>query len=736
MYRLFRLFICFLPFLISGNKGFSADGPGLPNSGLSCIFVTFSPNFAACGTTRIYASANCAFDGTVSLQIIGEASNIIVPTGIITVNNGEFSFDITVSENAPGFIAIQTLVVSSWNDPGNCVLGETCEPTTLITSCAVPANDNCETAIDMAVSGDDCEMQAFSNHLWNPSGMGSSCETDENRDFFFRWIATTEEMIVETGDLPSPTMHLEVFTSCFGGNIYCQPAMPYQQIALNGLIPGNDYYLRFSDVTDAEEGVLELCIREPFQCDLSAGSTIDRNETCLDQCDGKATIIPAGGTGPFSYLWSSGGSGPTMHELCAGMHSVTVTDINGCQTETSLTIGAGSVVVAAAGEDLSICRGDTVGFQSSGGYSYRWFPAYGLSDPNHPQPKAFPDSTTLYLLSVTDTLGCKGMDTILLTVLPLPESVTNISHESGNGFSDGFAQIVPTGGTAPYRYLWSTGDTTQSVSSLDPGVYSYRLTDGNACSITDSIQIDSFICPTPIITFEVANASCHSTCDGILRILSAENMKEPLLIRWDTLVLDNPLENICAGSHSIVITDSLLCAADLSFTIDEPAEIHISLDSIIHALPGETGSIAITTNGEYNYLWTGPDGYISTMEDPDSLLVGCYTLLVSDSTSSCSTDTSFCIESITRTYSDQDPPGLMIFPNPADQMITVQFDGTGYPSGDITIRNLHGQVQWKQQNWSVQDRVNLDVSQWPVGIYLCEWQTIHASVIRRFFISR
>ena len=52
--------------------------------------------------------------------------------------------------------------------------------------------------------------------------------------------------------------------------------------------------------------------------------------TCFGSCDGSVQVSPAGGTAPYTYQWSSGSTTDTDQNLCAGIYSVEVTDINSC----------------------------------------------------------------------------------------------------------------------------------------------------------------------------------------------------------------------------------------------------------------------------------------------------------------------------------------------------------------------------------------------------------------------
>jgi hypothetical protein len=69
------------------------------------------------------------------------------------------------------------------------------------------------------------------------------------------------------------------------------------------------------------------------------------NSTCNTCPDGSAEVSPGGGTAPYSYLWSNGGTTSSITNLLPGTYNVTITDANGCETDTSVTVNFSSLGV-------------------------------------------------------------------------------------------------------------------------------------------------------------------------------------------------------------------------------------------------------------------------------------------------------------------------------------------------------------------------------------------------------
>ena len=92
--------------------------------------------------------------------------------------------------------------------------------------------------------------------------------------------------------------------------------------------------------------------------------------------------------------------------------------------------------------------------------------------------------------------GC-GRD--IQPVQVLVSSAIQITATTGNETcetgKDGRLVLVVTGGTAPYLYAWSNGETTSTISSLASGVYTVTVTDGSNCSETETFTIDASTVP-------------------------------------------------------------------------------------------------------------------------------------------------------------------------------------------------------------------------------------------------
>jgi len=146
-----------------------------------------------------------------------------------------------------------------------------------------------------------------------------------------------------------------------------------------------------------------------------------------------------------SYLWvpSAGLSCTSCREPLASPASTTtyyVTGSNaGCSNIDSVTITVNPPPLADAGNDSSICFGDNLMLNASGGVSYSWTPISSLSDPSIANPSAFPSIRTVYRVTVISDSGCVKTDTVTISVNNLQVNASSLYDSVCTG---GFTQIT------------------------------------------------------------------------------------------------------------------------------------------------------------------------------------------------------------------------------------------------------------------------------------------------------
>ncbi|MBW8050471.1 MAG: T9SS type A sorting domain-containing protein [Cytophagales bacterium] len=245
--------------------------------------------------------------------------------------------------------------------------------------------------------------------------------------------------------------------------------------------------------------------------------------------------------------------------------------------------------------------------------------------------------TNTYTVSATytDTLtavnSCDSIVTTNLTVLTaITDSVTIVPATCGS--NNGTATVTATGGTTPYTYLWSTGDTTDSISGLAAGSYWVSVTDSLGCNVSDTISITE---PDSLsVSFTVTNATCNGVCDGAATAIVSGGTP-PYTYLWDdpSMPVTQTFPNLCAGTYSVTITDSNGCTATGSVTISTLYILTIGTAntnaSCIAVCNGTATGIGFGGTEPYSYLWDDPSS--QTTATATNLCAGTYNVAVTDS---------------------------------------------------------------------------------------------------------
>jgi len=275
----------------------------------------------------------------------------------------------------------------------------------------------------------------------------------------------------------------QVFLSVSGGTapynyLWDDPGVQTTAIA-TGLIAGT-YNVSVTDSSGCM-ATSSVTISEPTALSNSTTST---NANC-GAADGTATVVVSGGTPPYNYLWDDPGTqtNSTAIGLLAGGYQVLITDSNACTSSDSATIGSiGGLIVSITSTDVS-CNGGNNGIAASsvsgGGapFTYQW------DDPDTQNTSiAVGLIAGTYNLTVTDGSGCIGTQTTTITE-PAPLTATTTVNDALPGTCTGNAVVTASGGTPPYAYLWSNGETTTSIISLCPNTYTVTVTDTNSCTV-------------------------------------------------------------------------------------------------------------------------------------------------------------------------------------------------------------------------------------------------------------
>jgi gliding motility-associated-like protein len=368
---------------------------------------------------------------------------------------------------------------------------------------------------------------------------------------------------------------------------------------------------------------------------LVANINSSSNISCNGGNTGSATVSVAGGTSPYNYSWSNGGTSAIDNNLSAGTYTVTITDGNNCIATASVTLTQPATAVSVnvnVTTNISCFGGNNASATASGNggtapYNYLW-------SNNNSSVVANNLSAGNYSVTVTDANGCTATSSIVITqpalLVGAASSGSNVSCFGGN---NGSANASAIGGTSPYNYLWSNGATTAIANNLAAATYSVTITDANGCTSTTSVIISQ-----PVQLNATGSASNNVSCNGGANgsVLATVNGGTPgYTYLWNTVPPQtSPTAfNVSAGTYNVTVTDANGCSATVNATVTQPAPIVITFGTqppTCNAL--ENGSAIALVNGgtpSYTYQWNTVPAQSS--QTAFNIGAGSYTVTVTDS---------------------------------------------------------------------------------------------------------
>jgi len=241
-----------------------------------------------------------------------------------------------------------------------------------------------------------------------------------------------------------------------------------------------------------------------------------------------------------------------------------------------------------------------------------------------------------YTVSITS--GTRDFTDTYIISEPTPlTGTTTFTDVTCNGDGDGTITLTPSGGTAPYTFLWSNGPTDQNQTSLGPGSYTVTITDSNMCELILPAVTISEPDVLTITIDDTNNVSCLNGNDGSINTtVMGGNGGETYV--WSPVITPptGDVSSLTAGNYQVTVMDVLGCTAvSPMITITEPSTmVGITIDNILPENCNGGGSIFITPSGgsnDYTYEWSAPRPPIRTTQDNEDIPAGGYDVTVTDS---------------------------------------------------------------------------------------------------------
>ncbi len=584
----------------------------------------------ALSTTQVNVLCFGNSTGSVNLTVTGGTS----PYTYLWSNNG------TVEDPTGMAAGTYTVTVTDAN-------GCTAQTTVIITQPAltialsttqvnVLCSGNNTGSIDLTVTGGTAPYTyAWSNNsiLQDPQGLASGTYTVTVTDAN-GCTATTSITITQPTTLSSSFTQINI--GCFGnstGSIDLTVSggvLPYTYLWSNNSIIEDPQALSAGTytvtVTDANgcTTTQTVTITQP-QAPLAL-STTQVNVLCFGNSTGSVNLTVTGGTSPYTYLWSNNGTVEDPTGMAAGTYTVTVTDANGCTAQSTVIITQPIAGLTLNTTQINVlCFGNSTGSVNltvSGGsspYTYLWSNNGTVEDPT-----GMPAGT--YNVTVTDANGCTSQASVTLTqpatAVTATATAQNILCLNGTGS----VTSTPSGGVAPYTYLWNNGLTTQNISNLQAGTYSVTVQDANGCTVNASATVSITLSQVPVQILNLSGTTLLTCTTPTIQLQATGGVT----YNWsggasptnDTNIISLP------GLYTVNMVDPNGCPVSQNITITQnitppiPGITNITGSTIIDC---NASSIDLQATGGGSYQWNNSLG---TNAQVNIIQAGTYTVVV------------------------------------------------------------------------------------------------------------
>ncbi len=368
------------------------------------------------------------------------------------------------------------------------------------------------------------------------------------------------------------------------------------------VIPGNIYGVTVTDAAGCTYGSLV----DPLQVFAYVlPSFLDTINTTPAGCtDGTASVsIFSGGVAPFTYLWSTGATTPSIGSLVTGTYMVTVTDALGCKATAYGFVPQSISITAPVVPTPSSCTaadGSVIAFGSGGTapYSYLW------SNGSTTQSQTGIGGG-FYTVNVTDANGCIGTDGGFVGT-STPIVVTYTTTPSLCTSPTGTASLTVAGGTPPYTTTWFTSPPHSGVTAitLKAGEYAFEVTDAAGCKQSGRATVP------PINTVSLSFLSTPAVCtaaNGSMTVYPTGGVM-PYTYLWSTGATTASITSRPTGSYTATVTDGVGCKATRTWHLPSTSPVGVGIvttpSTCLYANNGIDSAWAWGGTPPYSYGWS------------------------------------------------------------------------------------------------------------------------------------
>jgi len=584
-----------------------------------------------------------------------------------------------------------TLTVSDANGCGPVTATFTVSPIVSISITAISQSVSCAGSCDGIASATASSGTAPYNMVWTSSPSGAvvttcpsvtSCTATSLCTGTFVITATDQNGCINSDSLvigtPPPltatvsTTNTTCFGTCAGSSTVTAAGgqAPYTVIYSTGTSGAIDNNLCPGPYTYTVIDNRGCTVVQTFTITSNSQLTYTSTSTTPVACagsDGSIEVTASGGSPAYTFTWNPTAGGTvttvsptsTLTGIPAGVYSVTIVDINGCDTTVQITLsdpGSATVTPVVTPEScFGACDGSaTVTAVGSPVITLTW-PG---GTPTGPSPIVATNlcaASSPYAVQAVDGNGCVSFTNVTITG-PTAITFTPTTITQPNCASGGTICVTAGGGSGSgYTYTWSpSGGNASCANGIAAGNYTLAVTDGAGCTDSTSFTLTPTSTPTVVVT------PVNTTCSYLLNGSASASVNGGIptyTYTWSSagsgVISSGPnvtnVGSLPPDSYTVSVTDAGGCTTQQTFTINLATDIVANItktDNLCNQ--GCTGTASVTPSGgtgAYTYNWSPSTGVVNstaTTSTYTDVCPGNYTLVVTDG-NNCTDTTSFTI---------------------------------------------------------------------------------------------
>ena len=482
-------------------------------------------------------------------------------------------------------------------------------------------------------------------------------------------------------------------------------------------------------------------------CDHYSGNstlevTIKANQIlCLG---GNATLMakPSGGTSPYTYQWSNGGTTVQTSVSVAGFYTVTLTDGSGTTTSETVEINSFAAPIMDIQQDSMQCFESsallTIGNPTSGA-QYHW--SNGTTGTTI---EVSPMQTSVYTVTATLPSGCSNTATVQVPVGGLNVVLPAVATCSGD-----CTELSPmvSGADGPYIYLWNTGETTQSIIKCPTSNKTYRVTvtSGNGCTGIATVLVT--VRPKPLIA-AMANQSICPCASAVLNA-NVSSGTSPYSYVWqpgNATTSGITVAPAVTTLYIVSVTDAQGCTASRSVKVSLKCRPPGALSSDINP-ENQTATFnwqPVCTSTAWQMRWKCGGNTWNNVNIPNpaqlsvmiNLPVNCNNLTWQVRGRCCNNSWSTWNQAATLQAGMEDrsvgvqAPVSIVYPNPVAEHLFLHLE-VDEDNMEAAVFSTTGQLMLKAR-LSPGDLHKIEVGDLPAGVYLIKIDNINRTVVEKF----